>query len=330
MCSLIFALNIVFLTFYINYLSPQENVIMTPAYIKSKMTTATIAISLSMIVYMYFNRVTYSVFDDVESLNAKIENNAKEKEAFFATISHEIRNPLQSLIGSIELLQDKDMERKTFSTLIEICKNCGETVLNLVNNVLDISKIAANKMTLCPAPSDLREIINKILRISQAKATAKNIDLLLKDDISLPPCLMIDSQRMSQIVLNLVSNAIKFTSKGMVIVKLNWIPLNEGDKKENKISQCLKFSSWKEEIMLAEKNKENISLSQTVYCQELIASRKKNFKIEPNTTLANTNARVERRGIVKIEIMDSGIGINKESVKKLFQPYQQANTSISK
>lgn len=331
-CWLLLIGNIVFLLIYDLYLLPTESIILTPKFIKKKLKAFNFCIAIDMIVIMYFNGSAYTLIDDIKSLNEEIAKNAKEKEAFFATISHEIRNPLQSLIGAVDLFQDKRNNENTFASLMDICKNCAETVLNLVNNILDISKIAANKMILSPGPSDLREIINKMFRILQTKASAKNVELILKDDSNLPPCIEIDSQRMSQIILNLVSNAIKFTAKGKVIVKLGWHTLNDTMNEEKVLNLCLGISSWKEEILLQETDN-LVPVKYSSNYRKLITASKP--YVPPINAMKinksfNFGHKKENKGIVKIEIMDTGIGISKDSVKKLFQPYQQADASISK
>jgi signal transduction histidine kinase len=147
-------------------------------------------------------------------------------------MSHEIRNPIQSLMGALELIVPKDDKEK--NELVEICKCGSEVVLNLVSNILDISKINAKKMDLSFGPVDARGTVTKILKLLKQKAQGKGIELKYSDKNRLPPALELDSHRLSQVVLNLVSNAIKFTQQGEVNVEMYWTP-NQDNNSRNEL-----------------------------------------------------------------------------------------------
>ncbi len=326
-----------------------------PTDVNRGMFTVLTGIVLGLAIVMSFNDVSHKVFEELRLMNEKLENNTREKEAFFATVSHEIRNPLQSMLGSVELLQDRRMREKqeTADSLLGICKNCSEVVLNLVSNILDMSKIAAERMQLSPVPTDLREIVNKVFRISEAKAGAKNIALRLMDDRTLPPSIELDPQRLEQIILNLVSNAIKFTNVGKVIVKLSWFPLvasqavsqeqglsgdshAELEQEKLLVQEALRLSSWKETMEFAEKEAANRVGLQRKYKQQFPPSLEAGHVVISNenayspATVSPPHQLAGRIGVVKMEIMDTGIGISKENAAKLFHAYQQAEESISR
>ena len=326
------ACNLIFIVFFDIFYNLSTDIVLKPQDVKRSMTIALLCLSGCIVVNMSFSSVTHSVYEDAKLTNDRIANNTKEKELFFATISHEIRNPLQSLLGSVELLQERSVSAQTSSALLEICKNCSETVLNLVTNILDMSKIAADKMQLSPASTDLREIISKIIRISQARAQSKNISLRMIDDRSMPATLQLDGQRVAQIVLNLVSNAIKFTSHGKVVIRLSWLPLpNSNVQVPELLSKIISSSSWKQTMVLEEKEGDVLSLKldkyKTGYKPSYEMSR---TMFTENSLLTKGGGKPEKCGIVKMEIMDTGIGVSKENIKKLFQPYQQAHAAISK
>ncbi len=314
----------------------RDNIVMTPAETNRAVITMLLAIVLGTCIMSIFNSVSHAVYEEVKNSHAKIEANTAEKEAFMATVSHEIRNPLQSLAGSVDLLRDMNVTKETRASLLEICKNCSEIVLNLVSNILDMSKTAAGKMQFNPAAADLREIVNRILRISHSRAGAKGLSLGVLDDPSLPPALDLDKQRVEQILLNIVSNAIKFTSNGRVLVKLDWLPLPRESSSDRDISavlnEALSKSNWKEIIDFNEGRKGPLRLRRKyLECHPPSVREKLPPVVSPGVVNRVPGSWGEGTvGVAKIQIMDTGIGISKENRKRLFRAYQQADSGISR
>eukprot|EP01022_Parablepharisma_sp_SALTPOND_P019939 TRINITY_DN3503_c0_g1_i1.p2 TRINITY_DN3503_c0_g1~~TRINITY_DN3503_c0_g1_i1.p2 ORF type:complete len:761 (+),score=79.40 TRINITY_DN3503_c0_g1_i1:274-2556(+) len=331
--ALVLIFNAVFACVFIIYFPQTQVLVLTPDLVNMSICTNVIGITIFGLLTMYFNSLSNAVYADVKTTNETIENNTKEKERFFATISHEIRNPLQSLLGSIELLQEKKTQNDTESSLMEICKNCCALVINLVSNILDMSKIAADKMQLSPVSANLREIIRKIAKMSQERAQAKNLDLLIIEDPSLPPAIELDTQRIEQIIVNIVSNAIKFTQKGKVVIKLGWTPLADEEDPQSVVQEALKYSSWKETIELSEKpNKvaeEGLLKKYTGTYRPSDKAKAVRVVSRSDVNLESNVAR-EKQGVAKIEVIDTGIGISKQGIENLFKPYQQADSSISR
>ncbi len=342
-CLITLFANIVLTLFYVRFLFPkQESFVMNANDMKNAMLITSLATGMCTALTMQLGRLVNNVYDEVKRTNETIENNTREKEEFFATISHEIRNPLQSLQGSVELMAEL---RKTNSEqleadlpqLLDICRGCCGIVINLVSNILDMSKIAADKMQLSPAATDLREVANRVLRTSRGRAEGKNIALRLECDPHLPPAVELDPQRIEQVLVNLVSNAIKFTSsKGRIVVRLAWL---EG--MENTTGIVLARSSWKQVMELEEESRGplvSISLRPTrglsrKYMETMTPSDrggKRRLAYCPTAPAGGLRPRGPAAGVVKIEVMDSGIGIAKDGVERLFKPYQQANSSISR
>ncbi|MFK7786615.1 MAG: ATP-binding protein [Crocinitomicaceae bacterium] len=149
----------------------------------------------------------------VKNANEAIEM----KDQFLSDMSHEIRTPLASIVGFSELLSASDLtsQQKSYSEAVDIA---AEHLVSIVNEVLDVYKLDHHEVALDPAPEDLLEILTKIKKLYSLKATSKGIDLLLNFDDGIPVVLNIDRTRLTQIVSNLTSNAIKFTSKGSVTI----------------------------------------------------------------------------------------------------------------
>jgi len=141
------------------------------------------------------------------------EKSLKVKELFLANMSHEIRTPMNGIIGMIDLLEGTTItdEQKEY---VRTIKKSSETLLNILNDILDLSKIEAGKMQLKKVPVRLRNVLEKIYALFSQQALAKNIKLYYHLSERLPEYMMIDETRLLQILSNLVSNAIKFTEGG--------------------------------------------------------------------------------------------------------------------
>ena len=157
------------------------------------------------------------------NLAQQIEEKSKEKERFFACVSHELRNPLNSLLASVEILPKTPASKQ--GELVSSAKSCGETLLHLIGNILDVSKIKDKKMELFFQDADITEIINKVMMMHSIKARNKGLYFQLKGDKAIPPCVKVDPAKVIQVLTNLISNSIKFTEKGIVLTALTWYPI---------------------------------------------------------------------------------------------------------
>lgn len=142
---------------------------------------------------------------------------SKAKSEFLAVMSHEIRTPINAVIGSLSILEDEAMNAEQRRHL-ENAKQGGESMLMVINDILDYSKIEAGKLALESAAFDLLELTESVITMMSVKAVEKNIELSMTLDPRLPRKHLGDPGRLRQILLNLVSNSIKFTSEGGVIL----------------------------------------------------------------------------------------------------------------
>lgn len=190
---------------------------------------------------------------------AKSQEASRSKQMFLASMSHELRTPLNTVIGMSEVLRDTNLNTEQEKYIGSILKS-GKNLLQIINNVLDISKIEANELKIEEIEVDVEKMISDIVDILDINAYKKSIDLNYYVS-NVNHYLITDPTRLKQVLINLVNNAIKFTNKGSV------------------------------------------------------------------TILASTNDKSDH---IKFEIIDTGIGINKENIKKIFNPFTQEKDSTSR
>jgi len=187
----------------------------------------------------------------------------KAKSVFLANMSHEIRTPMNSIIGFAELALDTDTMSKTREYLEKIAEN-GKWLLNIINDILDVTKIESGKMSLEHIPFNLHEIFKHCQALSLPKAEEKGISLYCYAEPSIGKKLLGDPVKLHQVLLNLLSNAIKFTNIGTV-----------------------KF-------------------------------------------LASILAIDAEKATVRFEVKDSGIGMSPEQIERIFRPFTQGDSSITR
>jgi PAS domain S-box-containing protein len=202
---------------------------------------------------------------ELELLKARDDalEGAKSKSEFLANMSHEIRTPMNGVLGMLQLLRDFDLPDEC-QDYINTAHNSADSLLEIINDILDFSKIEAGKLSIEMIDFDLHEIVDDVCALLSHRAKEKQIELLSYVETKIPASLRGDPTRLRQVLFNLIGNALKFTEKGEVVVRV----VNE---------------------------------------------------------VSNSN-----QATIKIEVVDTGIGIPKEAQTSLFDSFTQADGSTTR
>lgn len=156
---------------------------------------------------------------ELEAEKERAEHSERVKEQFLANMSHEIRTPMNAILGMTRLLLEKEPRQDQLKYLNSI-KHASDNLLVIINDILDLSKIEAGKINLESIPFDLANEIKSVYDTMKVNADDKNLDLIIQIPDNIPNTIIGDPYRLSQILLNLTGNAIKFTEKGRVIISV--------------------------------------------------------------------------------------------------------------
>ena len=303
----------------------------------------------------------------LEQANLELKNNLEERESFILSFSHEVRNPLNSVLGNVELAYEEARDSKIKEKL-KNSKICGDMLLSLINNMLDVAKAGLGKLEVHPKECEFVPIFKKAWTVCREIIRSKKLKPVLELEGEFPEKVMLDQYRVMQILFNLIGNAVKFTEQGEVRLKISWVKTNsEGvleepeeyqgiqefpkepfyeDKRIKNIINAERISQYSSFESLPPISEEGIANKQNMYMS-------KNYKTnlteidKINSSHSNSGGVFEeapsldefagiqtfksnRPGILRIEVSDTGSGIEKKHQHKLFQKFSQFSNNIEK
>ena len=166
------------------------------------------------------------LFDEAQRARKEAENANRAKSEFLANMSHEIRTPMNAILGFTELLGtliDEPQQKSYLDTI----KSGGETLLTLINDILDLSKIEAGKMNINPEPTNLGNIIRELIQMFQLNISKKGLEGIVEIPQDFPENVLLDEIRIRQVLFNVLGNAIKFTDRGYVKLTAGTAPSSQ-------------------------------------------------------------------------------------------------------
>ena len=284
--------------------------------------------------------------------NLKLQSNLEMKDVFIYTFSHELKNALNGLLGNLSLASDIATNPQVAQHLSS-AKVCGEILKNFIHNILDSGKLENGNLEVSPERKDVMDFLQNVWTICEKIIQNKRLKGSLEIEKNVPAFLDLDEQRMIQILLNLVSNAVKFTEKGYVRIHVSWQTVSASwthtkvkgntfanssqakldEEKEEESTETTHVGDMREFLntLDASPSKKESHHLVTEYHKKFIDGSQA-FQINLSKThwdseeVLSSNLPEGSKGFLKIQVLDSGCGMTAQAQAKLFQKFSQVSS----
>lgn len=306
-------------TYYPSRMMNYVDMTLPADYVRSLTATSTSLNIVQAVIIVCIEASLKTAYGKAYIAEKKKEEFERQK-IFLLSFSHELRNMINSLMGNVKLASLEKLTDRA-KIFVQNADICAESLLHLINNILDSGKVEIGDLEINPAPTNIYDTMERIWRIYSEQIKAKNLLGYLNIQKNIPENLQIDQHRLMQIFFNLIGNAIKFTEQGSIKITVEWVNNNDSVAESNFLPYPFNERDDLDEGLF-HKNQQFLMLNPGF------------LTMTPSKTHINLEA-LERsfeseKGILKVSVSDSGQGISEENTRKLFQKFSQVCVDPSK
>ena len=257
---------------------------------------------------------------ELEKKKSELEQEIKTKAAFLITFSHELKNAINGLNGNLSLAMDVN-KNKEVDSYLSTAKVCSTMIRHFMQNILDMDKIDADNLHISPSQTDSQEFFKGLWEVSSEMIRNKRLRGAINFLTQIPKNLLLDSDKASQVVANLVSNAVKFTESGQITIQVKWIEKNEVPFEELLSSRTERAEDASYNVT----EEESPLIRRSIHKHDSYIRKFLGGSME--TSAVHEGLFVEYyddiSGVLEITVSDTGCGMNEQQLQKIFKKFSQ-------